>query len=121
MLMRSVGLPLLQVPIQASLAICCHFGEGDGGHTFIGALARKNVDLPVEAQISDNSSRSNNSPIGIPHPASNHSCKCHSNFVHGHTSKDLVSPATAAICEFHKNLRNSSEGSTPMLSGLCVL
>lgn len=40
----------------------------------------------------------------MPHPASNHSCRCQSRFEHGHTSNDLESPATAANLEFHREL-----------------
>jgi hypothetical protein len=89
--------------------------------TFITALVKKKLHLPNSPQTRANSSKSNNSPIGIPHPANNHSCKCHSNSAQGQTSKDLASPATAAISFSHRNSNSSREGSMPILSGLCVL
>jgi hypothetical protein len=83
--------------------------------TFRGTLDKKKLHLPVRLHISLKPSKSNISPMGIPQPASNHSCKHHiaSPPLTGLLSKLGQSPATAANWFSHRNLRVASLDSTP--------
>lgn len=80
-------------------------------------LEKKNDHLPRLLHSSPNLSRSNNSPIGSPHPASNHSCSQNLASWHGHASKLGWSPATAANPWSQSQWSVSSDDSTPMAGG----
>lgn len=81
----------------------------------------KNMYRLCDRHKRESSSKSNNSPMGIPHPASSHSWKCHSSSVQGHASNERESPATALNLLFHKNSKKRLDGLTPIFSGFSVL
>jgi hypothetical protein len=84
-------------------------------------LLKKKVHFFSRLHSAANLSKSNNSPIGNPHPANIHSCIQCDVLWNGSASKAVISPATAAnsFSQIHFNI--SSPAWTPMACGtVCV-
>lgn len=86
--------------------------------TLSGILEKKNDHRSRFLHSSLNLSKSNNSPIGIPHPARSHSWSQKSVFWQGHASKLGWSPTTAEKFSSHSHRRVSSQDSTPTAGGV---
>lgn len=85
-------------------------------------LDKKKLYLPVALQCLDSFSKSNISPMGVPHPANTHSWRLNLGSAWlpriGARSKLGASPATAANCWSHNQRTIPSVASTPLKSGL---
>jgi hypothetical protein len=97
------------------------YQRNQGKPTFRGILDKKKLYRPTSLQYLDSPSKSNISPIGVPQPASTHSCKLNSLSACapriGARSKLGASPATAANCLSHNQRTMPSVASTPLKSG----
>lgn len=83
-----------------------------------GALVRKKVHFFKSAHVRLSFSKSQSSPIGVPHWQRSHSCRQHS-LGYGHTSKLKVSLATAAKCLSYNHRTVSIVFATP-IARLCL-
>jgi hypothetical protein len=85
--------------------------------TFKGTLLKKNEYLFSFLHSSANRSKSNNSPIGNPHPASSHSCIQCVVLWNGIASKAGMSPTTAENFFSQIQRSSSSAARTPIAGG----
>lgn len=109
-----IAAPFILIPVRGYRIAMAFGGEATPPITRKGALVKKNDHFCCFAHSSLKASKSHNSPIGVPHWHSSHSCKQQFSG-YGQASNPIVSPATAEKCLEYSQRTVSSVLAIPII------